>query len=212
MRKYESPIEEMIGRRLEKRLLPAVEWSTQVKVEPGRERYRADFLLKHQSRTVVIECDGREFHDFNEDKSRDIAMLDHSVDDVIRLNGPDIFFNAEDAFECLTTYLPFLFSDRAPLTFDDKCLVSMKYASSYAKPIFRSLSPLIEWRQSPEPCLSLPTVNLLGSARGGEVIAATFISPNWNRNYGGPHVWQIADYLRVKASKYERDQWLASMA
>lgn len=61
----------------------------QFKVGP----YRADFLLAFPSRRkIVVECDGKKFHDAERDGRRDDELRNiHGISDIIRVRGAEIW-------------------------------------------------------------------------------------------------------------------------
>jgi len=83
--KCESPIEQIFLRRVLERW-PEIDIEAQVKIGP----YRADFVLEGK---LVVECDGREFHESltqqAHDSERDDLMRELGYI-VIRLSGADI--------------------------------------------------------------------------------------------------------------------------
>lgn len=60
--------------------------------------YRADFLivtvdpLLRRSRSFVVECDGKDFHDAERDQLRDERIRAHGPAGIIRVRGSDIFY------------------------------------------------------------------------------------------------------------------------
>jgi very-short-patch-repair endonuclease len=101
----ESPIERQLVRELGRALLPDVEVTCQREIRALGKYHRVDFYIEHAGKRLVIECDGRQFHNFRADKERDGRLLaDGGVDMVIRFRGCDILYlpemciNAIDAF------------------------------------------------------------------------------------------------------------------
>ncbi len=103
---FESPIERMLYQALEPQILPRLHIYTQMPVL----NYRADMLVATSAGVIVIECDGREFHDFWRDRRRDEDMINSGcVWQVIRFKGSDICFGADACIAEMRKVLPEMF-------------------------------------------------------------------------------------------------------
>jgi very-short-patch-repair endonuclease len=76
----ESPLEEMFAWQMKRTRLGLAGVYTQAQILS----YRVDFLIKHQGRSIVVELDGRRYHDRDRDAERDSRIIDH-VDEIIRI-------------------------------------------------------------------------------------------------------------------------------
>jgi len=76
----ESPLEEMFAWQMKRTRLKLAGVFTQVPIIG----YRVDFLIQHKDRSIVVELDGRRYHDRNRDNERDSRIINH-VDEIIRI-------------------------------------------------------------------------------------------------------------------------------
>jgi very-short-patch-repair endonuclease len=93
--KVESPIEERLLNHLPKFLKTATKIILQYPINTISGNFRADIVLKYNSRTIVLECDGKEHHTKEKnvwyDEWRDTLILIQKKADVIyRIRGTDI--------------------------------------------------------------------------------------------------------------------------
>lgn len=191
--KFESPIEEMFYDALAPLLASGVEVKTQVPVL----NYRVDFLIRGPRR-VVIECDGREFHDFNRDRIRDIAMLDSGlIDDVLRFRGCDIVFAGDECAARAVSYFPFLAKrDANPLTEEEKMLCGMCMRNGNIKPIWRTLCNS-RMNDNDETC------DLLGRAKDGR-IGYQLKTAYWNWTYTGSRIMPLDQWIQFQVAKAKK--------
>jgi len=115
-----SPIEAVLEDLLAKYLTPATRKTAQRPVSTPFGRFRPDFYLvaPETGRVLVIECDGREYHDRLRDKWRDAAMLGCGVvHDLLRIEGKDLRRRPHDVLFLLSRLFPTLFLPRAPVVF-----------------------------------------------------------------------------------------------
>ncbi len=111
-----SPIEALLEDLFVKYLDPATRKTTQRTVSTPFGRFRPDFYLVSPctGRVLVIECDGREFHDPLRDRWRDAAMLGCGVvHDLLRVEGKDLKRRPHDVLYLLWRLFPELFLKRA---------------------------------------------------------------------------------------------------
>src|SRR3954471_4766814 len=86
--KLESPIEERLAAVLPLALHSGCVVEPQHVFKCGDRTRRVDFLISWRRRRVVVECDGREFHEYREDRIRDIDLiLNADVTEIVRFQG-----------------------------------------------------------------------------------------------------------------------------
>lgn len=116
-----SPIEALLEDLLVKYLAPATRKTAQRTVTTPFGRFRPDFTLVDPvtRRVLVIECDGREYHDRVRDAWRDAAMLGcGAVHDLLRIEGKDLKRRPHDVLYLLARLFPTLFLPRALLVLE----------------------------------------------------------------------------------------------
>lgn len=109
--KLESPIEKMMAESLESYLdLSSCEIILQHKVL----KYRLDIVIDSEEYgKILIECDGKEFHDHAKDLHRDLNILeDGEILGIFRFNGSDINKHLIDCLYSIYTIYPKLFKFR----------------------------------------------------------------------------------------------------
>lgn len=141
-RDCDSPIEAILIPALLDVFHDGVKWQQQKPFSCRRE-YRVDLWASHAGRSVVVECDGKDFHDYRDDERRDADMLESGlVTDVIRFGGACIAYDKDECVRWVARYLPFLIDSQAGrLSVDDLVDHSRGLARSFAKPILRSQAP-----------------------------------------------------------------------
>jgi very-short-patch-repair endonuclease len=191
--KFESPIEEKLYNALATKLRAGVVVETQVPILS----YRVDMLIR-SARTIVIECDGKDFHDFEMDRTRDLRMLDDgTVTDVLRLRGCDIVFDCKSCVDQILMCFPFLADAAAePADNDVKCLIGLNMRDPSIKPIWRTVCN----DRMPESHRDTETCYELGRTKGGR-IAYQFKSAQWDRAFKGRRIWHLGDWM-----SYQTDQ------
>jgi DNA helicase-2/ATP-dependent DNA helicase PcrA len=101
----QTPIERMLGDALHDE---GLEYVPQARIG----RYRADFLVNHHGRVIVVEADGLAFHDAVRDSLRDQELVaQNGVAQVIRFTGSEIW---RDASACARTVVRHLKSAALP--------------------------------------------------------------------------------------------------
>lgn len=116
-----SPIEAILEDLLVKYLAPATRQTAQRTVSTPFGQYRPDFFLVDPvtRRVLVLECDGREYHDRVRDAWRDAAMLGcGAVHDLLRIEGKDLKRRPHDVLHLLARLFPTLFLPRALLVLE----------------------------------------------------------------------------------------------
>ena len=112
----ESPIERIflyeIVKYLEKgtQIVQQIEYSTKI------GNFRVDFLIKKEEIEYVIELDGKEFHNKENDSWRDSFLLgEKKVKSIIRIKGKDITYSINECLYFLSQKFPETFSHRGKL-------------------------------------------------------------------------------------------------
>lgn len=165
----ESPIEDLFLREILPRLPASTALETQKKINQCRgRRMRVDFHLVAAGMACIVECDGREFHDYDDDLKRDLLCLSLGVDDIFRFKGTDIYFDVKSCVDEMGRILPHLFSDALPLTTEEKAMTALNWRSLDIQPIHR-----------------------FQTLRGpGEIK-----SPNWKNTAKGNRIWNLGDFI-----------------
>ena len=110
---FESPIEEELCRVLSKHLAPDTKLTNQVSFATPNGNYRADFVLTSGSRIIVIEANGKEFHDVLTDIYRGAFILGFSAaQSVYYIRGCDIAYSLPTVLYAISRHEPYFFSDR----------------------------------------------------------------------------------------------------
>lgn len=86
-----TPIEKIIKVELEKKKLS---YKPQVKLGI----HYVDFLVEHNNKKLIVECDGRDFHNPHKDKERDKILEKFGIS-ILRLSGSEIYHNPEKCIE-----------------------------------------------------------------------------------------------------------------
>lgn len=111
--KCDSPLERTFQHYLLKFAHELTKIHRQFKVTCGSKIYRLDFALERNGRIVGIECDGKEFHDINQDSERDKAIISTGlVNRIIRLPGKDIHHCRWEVILILNAIEPSFWNDR----------------------------------------------------------------------------------------------------
>jgi very-short-patch-repair endonuclease len=107
----ESPIEAQLEQAVRPKLHVEATWQRQVEVETPGGNYRLDFVASMGARVVGLECDGREFHNWFDDKDRDLNILRAGcVNAIMRFPGANIHHaHPEELTAYLGWYEPTLF-------------------------------------------------------------------------------------------------------
>lgn len=109
----ESPIEDIFQYEFTKFGNKELTLERQVQIKAQGKNYRVDFLIRHDGRTVVIECDGEEFHAKDHDWDRDNDLVADGVSVVYRFPGKVIYYNMLDGLLLLAMAEPGLFDKNA---------------------------------------------------------------------------------------------------
>lgn len=97
--------------------------------------YRADFMLCVNSRSLVIECDGRSYHDFIHDQHRDVDLLMcGGIDQVFRFRGIDINHAPRRCANEIVRFAPYLKNpEAADLSLEEACLAASSFVGRHDK-------------------------------------------------------------------------------
>lgn len=103
----ESPMEEETLHCLSKYVGGEVKIVPQWEIQTLCGTFRADFPLASKSRRIIVECDGRKYHDRDRDEWRDAMILGTGdVDAIYRLQGRDIWYHRDDVFFIMGKWEP----------------------------------------------------------------------------------------------------------
>jgi hypothetical protein len=110
----ESPIEVRMLEKMAETFHEDVSLSLQRVVVTPERRFRVDFWIEHRNTVRVVECDGRDFHEFNPDRERDLLILGHSpVRTIFRFRGCDVKHSVHSCIAVMHAYAPDLFDASA---------------------------------------------------------------------------------------------------
>lgn len=110
---YDSPIEEILAWHLSKYIRQDVSLEKQVEFITEHGVLRVDFLLSNDERKIVIECDGRDFHEPLRDEIRDAILLGEGhVDTIYHFRGCDITHYPVDCVRLISILDPNLINSR----------------------------------------------------------------------------------------------------
>lgn len=136
----DSPIEAKFWEAMQDQIIASVMVNPQMPIQTRGGNYRVDFSILQSGVSRVIECDGKDFHEYEPDQIRDINMLrSGTVDEVYRFRGCDIHHSSESCVSLLRALAPDLFDASAkPTTAAEKLELAMLLEGDGAfKPIVR---------------------------------------------------------------------------
>ncbi len=96
-KEFLTPIEKIFKIELERQ---KILFATQIKIG----KFFADFLVEQNGKKVVVECDGKEFHNPQKDKERDEILLQKGFE-TLRFSGSEIFHDVEKCVLKVKNYL-----------------------------------------------------------------------------------------------------------
>jgi len=109
----ESVIESDFDYHARKYLHQEVVMERQVEFHTAVGTFRADFVLSRHGRRVVVECDGRDYHQAGRDEWRDAMILgEKHAEVIVRLPGNLLYWRIADALFVLAAWEPQLFDER----------------------------------------------------------------------------------------------------
>ena len=119
----ESEIEALFLAKLSRYLSTETKLSSQVEFKTIGGLFRVDFLIEAPcGEIIVIECDGKDFHDDIYDSWRDALILStKKVNYIYRFRGKDIYTYRYDPYYYLYRFHPNIFTESA---IDDICYYS----------------------------------------------------------------------------------------
>ncbi len=116
---YDSPIEEIFAEHCFKHLSPNVHTEKQVEVSTKHGSFRVDFGLSSANRQIVVECDGKDFHEGLRDELRDAILLgEKHFDTIYHFRGCDLVYYPYDCIWLMSVLDGDLFSQRGHLQLD----------------------------------------------------------------------------------------------
>lgn len=181
----ESPIEFIFAEQVARYCDDSISWQTQRPISTREQNHRVDFYTEAAGRKLVIECDGREFHEFWRDRARDVRMLVlGGVTDIIRFRGSDLKYAPDDCVTALRKLAPYLFRpDADPPTLESTIVGSMGVSGLDVKPILRARHWTTELLELPRWMKDVDTYTEIVTARDGTL--GQFKSPFWDWTYRG---------------------------
>lgn len=88
---FYTPIEKLFKEQCE---INKIEYKSQVHFE----NYFVDFVLTHNGRKAIVECDGRDYHNPNLDKERDKALAKFGLP-IFRFTGSELFYDVNSCLQ-----------------------------------------------------------------------------------------------------------------
>lgn len=121
---YDSPIEYAFAESCFKFLSSTTYVRKQAEVTTGHGNFRMDFLMLVNDRKIVVECDGKDFHEGLRDEQRDAILLGEGICDTIyHFRGCDLVYYPYDCIWLMSVLDGDLFSQRGHLQLDKvRCL------------------------------------------------------------------------------------------
>lgn len=147
---FESPIEKLFYEAVHPRVLPSVVIEPQASFgnTDGKGKSwthsRVDFLFcTNGKRWTVVECDGKDFHNYEKDRLRDARLIfGNGIDEVVRFRGRDIVYGIDECIQFLGSSCPFLFIEDAPeIDVNSLYLWDITLNKRSFSPIYRRRSP-----------------------------------------------------------------------
>lgn len=128
---YESPAEECLGERLRSAINPTASYQTQVWVETSVSRFRLDILLIDKTgRRIVVEVDGKEFHETVRDHWRTVFIMGEGLADVVyRVPASDLKINLVGVLAGLAALEPLCFNKEDIIRWKEVTDLSWVYRS-----------------------------------------------------------------------------------
>jgi very-short-patch-repair endonuclease len=111
---YDSPIEDIFAWNLSKYINSDIKVFTQFAVNTIGGKFILDFLLELPNKQkILVECDGKEFHDIHRDEWRDGMILgDNYATFIYRIRGSDLYYHINDVLFIISRIHPELISER----------------------------------------------------------------------------------------------------
>ena len=194
---FESPIEERLAIALLPQLHESIELESQVQVKAACN-YRVDFMIIAHNRTIVIECDGREYHDFATDQVRDIDLLKFGgIDEVYRFRGIDINHNPETCANEIIKFAPYLQDPLAePLTLEGAYIAASSFPGRNDKPIIRKKATIDQLTPKTWSVLrGASTFAVLDAEASPATIIVQFKTPFWDWANPEAKAWPLGGFI-----------------
>lgn len=178
----ESPIEVRMLEAMGDVFHDDVAMTLQRTVVTPERRFRVDFWIEYRNVVRVVECDGRDFHEFNPDRDRDLLILGHSpVRTIFRFRGCDITHWCHSCIATIHAYAPDLFEASAaiPDAAEQVLLSNLLFGPNGHKPIVRTrfvITPGIYHLLDREQ-----TSAYLGPVGDGTHVVGQFKTPYWKK-------------------------------
>ncbi len=176
--RYESEIERVFGQAIQPELCINAAIKSQCPIETSFRNYRMDFVIACGHFSVCVECDGRDFHDFNADRRRDIAILTTGqVHEIFRFRGCDVFHDVQSQIEFMRSYSPYLFDgEKERYALSEKAMLGKGIHTRHDKPIHRTVGLS---KRSEQDCYN--TIWKIRAGAMANLSVVEFKSFNWNR-------------------------------
>lgn len=193
----ESPIERRFLSGIIPVLADGVEINCQRELLAGGSRYRVDFWCLAGGRRIIIECDGRDYHDFFRDQARDSNILfADRADEVFRLRGCDVNGRLDASIGMLRTMTPQMFRPVPLLTLAERIIAANVLKSDEGcKPILRMRCRRADVRDCSAAMRENQACTVIDSAPDCSIVQ--FKSPywSWQSGKGGDAAWSMAEIL-----------------
>ncbi len=113
---FDSPIETVFAESCFKFLSPTANVGKQIEVSTTHGKFRLDFLVSVNDRTIAVECDGKDFHEGLHDELRDAILLGEGYcDTVYHFRGCDLVYYPYDCIWLMSVLDDGLFTQRGHL-------------------------------------------------------------------------------------------------
>jgi len=195
LKQCESPIEAIFLTRISPLVGIGVDGLAQFAI---RKR-RVDFYFRCKNCNIVIECDGKEFHDYREDMARDIELFKSGeVDQIVCLRGADIRFQIDNCIEFLKKMSAPIFSESGQLpSLQELYYAGVNLRAAEYSPIIRQMIPF--GQPVPEMHFGSHYLIRLEVFQEKKMCAVECKSERWSRDYHGPTMSYLSDEFTVLA-------------
>lgn len=111
---FDSVIEKEFAHSISKYLRSGIEFDNQIEFKTQLGYFKGDFIISNGKTELLVELDGKEFHQGTRDKWRDAFILgEKKIDSIIRFQGKDITYCTNECIFLLTKLYPDFFHERA---------------------------------------------------------------------------------------------------
>ncbi len=123
----ESELEELLLNQIVKYLHEETEIIPQETLNTENGKFRPDFILKRGDLRVVLEANGKNYHDDFTDSLRGALILLHTdISSIFYLRGYDIHYDFHSVVFAVSEYVPEIFSERGLLNLQGATEVDQK--------------------------------------------------------------------------------------